>query len=157
MTKNKKYFSYLNEKDMQFQIELGYDGATRGVSIDSFQRELGNHLHLKDVLYVPSLKQNLILCVKQIGLKMKNLYKFQLETGAALSSKARSAQSREVMVEKSRALRESLEQEKFGVPKKKPLKMEPLPVSQFESQLVSSWANQQDDEKQSPGRVEETK
>ena len=58
MTKNKKYFSHLNEKDIQFQIELRYDGmhATRGVSIDSFQRELGNPLYLRDVLYVPSLK-----------------------------------------------------------------------------------------------------
>ena len=34
------------------------------------------------------------------------------------------------------------------------LEMEPQPVSQFESNLVGSWANQQDDEEHSPGQVE---
>lgn len=58
MTGNKKYFSYLKEKDMQFQIELGDDGmyATRRVGTINFRRESGNPLHLKDILYVPSLK-----------------------------------------------------------------------------------------------------
>jgi len=62
MTGNKKIFSHLKEKDMQFQIELGDDDqyAARGVGIFSFQRELGNPLHLKDVLYVPGLRQNLV-------------------------------------------------------------------------------------------------
>lgn len=50
-------------------------------------------------------------CKKQIGVRMKNLYKFKVEIGAALSSKARRAQTREVMVEESRTQRESLEQE----------------------------------------------
>lgn len=36
------------------------------------------------------------------------------------------------------------------------LKMQPQPVSQFQSELVGSWADQQDDEEHSPGRVEET-
>ena len=40
-------------------------------------------------------------------------------------------QSREVMVEESRALRESLEQAHVRAPEKKLLKMEPKLVSQF--------------------------
>lgn len=61
MTRNKKSFGSLKEKDMQSQIELGDDGqyATRGVGIVSFQREPSNPLHLKDVLYVLGLRQNL--------------------------------------------------------------------------------------------------
>lgn len=129
MTKNKKSFSHLKEKYMQFPVELGGDGmyAARGVGIVSFQRELGNPLHLRCPL-CSRLKQNLFLvatledkgydvifskvkaylqhlafgCKKQIGVKKKNLYKFQVETDAALSNKVGRAQSKEVMVEESR-------------------------------------------------------
>ena len=62
MTGNKKHFSNLKEKDMQFQIELRDDGmyAARGVGNVNFQRESGNPLHLIDVLYVLGLRQNLV-------------------------------------------------------------------------------------------------
>lgn len=121
----------------------------RGVGTISFQKESGNSLHLRDVLYVPGLRKNLVSvatledegydiifsrgkaylqhlvsgCKKQISVRVKNLYKLQVETIAALSSKAGSAQSREVMVER--------EQDTA-------LKMEPQLVSQFQSKLVGS-------------------
>ena len=56
-------------------------------------------------------------------MRVKNLYKLQVETDAALSSKAKSSQSRDVVVEQ--------EQDKA-------LKMEPRPVSRFQSKLVDS-------------------
>jgi len=61
--------------------------------------------------------------------------------GAALSSKARSAQSREVVVKR--------EQDRA-------LKMEPQPISQLQVKLVGSWVGQQDDddEDHSLGQVE---
>lgn len=152
---------------MQFQIELEDDGqyAATGVGIVSFKRESGNPLHLRDVLYVRGLKQNLISiatlegkgydiifrrgksylqhlafgCKKQIGVRVNNLYKLQVETNAALSNKARSSQSREVMVEQE---------------KDRSLKMEPQALFQFQSKLVGSWVDQHDDEEHSSGRVE---
>lgn len=77
-------------------------------------------------------------------MRVKNLYKLQVETGATMSNKAGRAQSRGVVVEWEHD---------------KALKMEPQPISQFQVKLVGSWANQQDDdddddEDHSPGRVE---
>lgn len=62
MTRNKEYFSQLKEKDMQFHIELGDDGGylTKGMDTVSFQRESGNSLHVKDVLYILGPKKNLV-------------------------------------------------------------------------------------------------
>eukprot|EP00253_Pinus_taeda_P001804 PITA_01804 len=56
MIGNREYFSQLDEKDMQVNIELGDNGkyATKGISTISFE----NSLHLKDVLYVLGLKKN---------------------------------------------------------------------------------------------------
>ena len=116
MTGNREYFSQLDEKDMQVNIELGDNGkyATKGVGTISIERESSNTLHLKDVLYLPGLKKNLVSvailedkwydvifsrgkaylyhlasgCKKQIGVRVKNLYKMQVETDATLSSKA---------------------------------------------------------------------
>lgn len=132
---------------MEIQIELGDDGkyAASGVGTVNFQRELGNSLHLRDVLYVPRLKQNIVsvvtledkgydfifnigkdyiqhlafVCKKQIGVRKKNLYKLQVETSAALSRKVGRVQSREVMVEEGITLRESLEKEQIRVLEKK--------------------------------------
>lgn len=101
---------------MQFHIELGDDGSylTKGVGTVSFDRESGNPLQLKDVLHVPGLKKNLVSvstledkgydvifsrgkayfkhlesgAMKQIGVRMKNIYKLQVETNATLSHKA---------------------------------------------------------------------
>eukprot|EP00253_Pinus_taeda_P030288 PITA_30288 len=107
MTKNREYFNQLEEKEILVHIELGDNGkyTTMGVGIVSFKREFGSSLHLKDVLYVPSLKNlvsvatledkgyNVIFnrgkaylqhlaskCKKQIGVRMKNLYKLQVKT-----------------------------------------------------------------------------
>lgn len=46
---------------MQVNIELGDNGkyATKGVGTVSFERESGNTLHLKDVLYVPRVTRTL--------------------------------------------------------------------------------------------------
>lgn len=59
---NTNYFNELIEKDMQFHIEMGDDGKYRakGIGIVRFERESGNPLFLKDVLYVPGLKKSVI-------------------------------------------------------------------------------------------------
>lgn len=152
MTGNKEYFSHLKEKDMQFHIELGDDGmyTTTAIGTISFEMNSGSSLHIRDVLYVPSLKKNLVSiatledkgydvifnkgkvylkhlvsgCKKQIGVRMKKLYLLQVETDATLSNKARSVQSKDMRAEESKALRESLEREQVRAPKK-----EPLPIS----------------------------
>jgi len=62
MTRNKKYFNKLLENDMQFDIEMGDDGKywVKGTGTVRFERESGNPLYLKDVLYVLGLKKKLI-------------------------------------------------------------------------------------------------
>ena len=62
MIGNREYFSPLDENDMQVNIELRDNGkyATKGAGIVSVERESGDTLHLKDVLYVPGLRQNLV-------------------------------------------------------------------------------------------------
>lgn len=78
---------------------------------------------------------------KQIGVRVKNLYKLQVETDTTLSNKVGSSQKGKVIFER--------EQDRA-------LKIESQPESQFESRLVGSWAEQQDDEGHSLGRVEAT-
>jgi len=62
MIGNTYFFNILEEKDMQFHIELGYDGIcmTKGVGTMSFKREFGSLLHLNNVMYLPRLKKNLV-------------------------------------------------------------------------------------------------
>ena len=50
---------------MQFHIELGDGGQyeTRGVDTVNFHKELGNPLHLKDVMFVPRMKKISIFVV----------------------------------------------------------------------------------------------
>ena len=97
-------------------IKMGDDGRynTIKIGIVTFQRESSSPLTLKDVMYVPGLKKNLVsvsmledhgydvicrkgkafLChiasgqVKRIGVRMKNLYKLDVEYCAELSTKA---------------------------------------------------------------------
>jgi len=116
MIGNTKYSKQLNQKHMQFQIELGDDGkyASKGVGIVSFERKFESPPHLRDVLYVPRLKKNLVSvatledkvydvifsrgkaypkhldfgAVKQIGVRVESLYMLQVETCGALSNKA---------------------------------------------------------------------
>jgi len=74
MTGNKNYFSKLRKRDMQFHIEMENDGKYRakGTGIVRFERELGNPMFLRDVLYIPGLKKNLIsvLALEDKGYKV---------------------------------------------------------------------------------------
>ncbi|KAH9306491.1 hypothetical protein KI387_010895, partial [Taxus chinensis] len=109
--------------DLQINIELGDDGrySATGIGTVTFQRELGSDLQLKDVMYVPGLKKNLISVavledrgydvvfsqgkaflrhittgqVKQIGVRVKNLYKLDIDGSAALMGKADSVVSQD--------------------------------------------------------------
>jgi hypothetical protein len=124
MTGNINYFSQLTEKDMQFNIEMGDDGKyqAKGVGVVKFERESGKLLYLRDVLYVPGLKKNLVSIsvledlayevffrkgkvlmkslrskiVVQIGVRVKTLYMLQFGATAALNSKKHSQQGREL-------------------------------------------------------------
>lgn len=107
MTWCRDFLNDMEEKDLQMHIELGDDkryNATR-IGIVTFQMELGSPLHLKDVMFFLGLKKNLIPIavledhgydmifskgkellrhiatgqVKNIGVCMKNLYKFDVE------------------------------------------------------------------------------
>jgi len=97
-------------------------GSATEIGIVTFKRELGSPLHLKDVMFVPGLKKHLISVevledrgydvifnkgkaflrhiatrqVKRIEVRVKNLYKLDVEDCVALSSKAEKVQSRDV-------------------------------------------------------------
>eukprot|EP00253_Pinus_taeda_P006122 PITA_06122 len=115
MTGDKELFSDLEEKDLQMHIDMGDDGrysATR-LGMVAFQREQGAPLTLRDVMYVPGLKKNLVSVamledrgydvvfskgkvflrhiamgqVKKIGIRVKNLYKLEVEDCVSLSMK----------------------------------------------------------------------
>jgi len=59
---NKDFFNNLEEKDLHMHIKIGYDGRynATGIGTVTFQRESGSPLRLKDVMFVPSLKKNLV-------------------------------------------------------------------------------------------------
>ena len=124
MTGNEELFSSLEEKDLQMHVEMGDDETyrTTGIGIDTFQRDSGKPLILKDVMHVPGLKMNLVsiamledlgydvvfsegkvfLChkaigqVKNIGVHVKNLYKLDVDDCATLNSKAKKVESRDI-------------------------------------------------------------
>ena len=105
-------------------IEMGDDGKYRasGEGAIVFQREHGAPLTLTDVKYVPTLKKNLMYVTiledkgydvvfskgkaflrhistrqtKRIGIRVKNLYKLEVDDCVALSSKAELVQSQDV-------------------------------------------------------------
>jgi len=107
MTRNNEFFNNLEEKDLQLHIELGDDGrySTKGIVTITFKRESGSHIHVKNVMYVLSMKKNLffiavledkgydvVFCrgksylkhvatgkLKQIGVRVKNLYKLEVD------------------------------------------------------------------------------
>ena len=62
MTRDKYFFSDLDEKDIGLHIEMGDDGrySATGIGTISFEREFGKPFILKDVMHVPGLKKNLI-------------------------------------------------------------------------------------------------
>lgn len=115
MTGDKEVFSDLKEKDLHMHIEMGdyrRYSATR-LGMVTFQREHGAPLTLRDVMYVPGLKKNLVLVamledrgfdvvfrkgnvlvrciamgqVKEIEIQVKNLYKLEVEDYVILSKK----------------------------------------------------------------------
>ena len=62
MTRDKEFFSDLEERDLKMHIEMGNDGRYRatGIGTITFQRESGDLLTLRYVMYVPGLKKNLV-------------------------------------------------------------------------------------------------
>eukprot|EP00253_Pinus_taeda_P030093 PITA_30093 len=121
MSGDKNLFSTLEEKDLQMQIKMGDDGKyhVSGEGTVVFQREHGAPLTLTDIKYVPSLKKNLVSAAmledkgydvvfskgkvfprhigtrqtKQIGIRVNNLYKLEVDNCVALSSKAEMVQT----------------------------------------------------------------
>eukprot|EP00253_Pinus_taeda_P020501 PITA_20501 len=63
MTRDKRLFSTLEEKDLKMCIDMGDDKRYNvlGVGTVVFQREHGTPITLTDVKYVPKLKKNLVL------------------------------------------------------------------------------------------------
>jgi hypothetical protein len=62
MTVDQARLSDLNERKTSYKVELG-DKSTypiEGFGKASIKLELGNHVHLSNVLYVPSLEKNLV-------------------------------------------------------------------------------------------------
>eukprot|EP00253_Pinus_taeda_P006204 PITA_06204 len=62
ITSDKDLFNYLEEKDLQMHIEMGDDRrySATGLGTVTFQRDLGAPLTMIDVMYVPTLKKNLV-------------------------------------------------------------------------------------------------
>ena len=105
-------------------IDLGDDERynTTGVGIVKFQRDLGNPLTLKYVMYVPGLKKNLVYVamledhgydvifsegkvflphkdtrqVQNIGVRVKTLYKMDVEDFSKMSSKIEKVEIRDI-------------------------------------------------------------
>eukprot|EP00253_Pinus_taeda_P017428 PITA_17428 len=122
MSGDKNLFSTLEEKDLQMRIKMGDDGRYRvsGEGTVVFQREHGAPLTLTDVKYVPVLKKNLVFVAmledkgydvvfskgnvflrhigtrktKRIEIRVKNLYKLEVDDYVTLSSKAEDRDSR---------------------------------------------------------------
>ena len=107
MTGDKSLFNTLEEEDLEILIAMGNDEkySVSGVGTVIFQRDHGAHLTLTNVKYVPRLKRNLVSIamledrgygvvfskgrvflrhiitrqVKQIGLRVKNLYALEVQ------------------------------------------------------------------------------
>eukprot|EP00253_Pinus_taeda_P035089 PITA_35089 len=116
--------SNLEDKDIHMHIEMGDDGrySATGIGTITFQMELGSPLTLRDFMCVPGLKKNLVsvsmlenrgydvifskgkefLChiairkVKRIGVRVKNIYKLDVEYCASLSMKVDKVQRQEI-------------------------------------------------------------
>eukprot|EP00253_Pinus_taeda_P027300 PITA_27300 len=124
MTGNKSLFITLKEKYLKMRIEMGDDGkyCVSGEGMVVFQRELRPPLTLSDVKYVAGLKENLVSVAmledkgydvvfrkgkaflrhiamaqtKRIGIRVKNIYKLEVDDYVALSSKAEMVQSKDI-------------------------------------------------------------
>ena len=62
MTRQKKTLSKLQEKNSPQKVSLGddYQYPIKGIGEASYKLDLGNPLKMKEVLYVPGLKKNLL-------------------------------------------------------------------------------------------------
>lgn len=62
MSGNKELFSDFDEKDLQIHIKMGDYGrySVGGINIVTFQRDSDFPLTLKDGMYVPDSKKNLV-------------------------------------------------------------------------------------------------
>jgi hypothetical protein len=107
MKGDKEIFSDMEERDLKIHIEMGDDGkySVTGIGNIIFQRDSGKSFQLKDVMHVPGLKKNLVSVamledrgydvvfndrkaflrhktmgqVKNIGIRVKNLYKLEVD------------------------------------------------------------------------------
>ena len=98
-------------------LEMGDDGrySATGIGTITFERESGNPFLLKDVMHVPGLNKNMVLVAmledkgydivfndgkaflrhkttgqtKRIGIRVKNLYKLEVDGCAAMVGKAK--------------------------------------------------------------------
>jgi len=124
MTGDKNLFSALEEKFLKMRIEMGDDErySVSGVGTVAFQREHGAPITLTDVKYVPGLKKNLVSVAmledkgydfffskgkaflrhiatgqtKRIGIRVRNLYKLEVDDCVALSTKVELVQSQDI-------------------------------------------------------------
>ena len=116
MTGDKEFFSDLEEKDLQMHIEMGDDGrySETGIGTITFERESGNPFLLKNAVHVIGLKKKLVsvtmledrgydvvfsegksflrhkkmVQTKKIGVRIKNLYKLEVDGCVAMMGKA---------------------------------------------------------------------
>ena len=123
MTGDKELFSDLEEKDLQMHIEMGDDGwyNATGIGTIAFERESGNPFLSKNVMHVPGLKKNLVSVAmledkgydvvfsegksflqhkttgqtKNIGVKIKNIYKLEVDGSDEMVDKVEEVVSRD--------------------------------------------------------------
>jgi hypothetical protein len=122
MTRDKELFSDLEERGLKMHIEMGDDGRYNAIGIGTitFQRESSKPFQLKYVMHVPGLKKNLVSVamleekgydvvfrdgksflrhkttgqVKKIGIRVKNIYKLEVDGCADMMGKAEKMVSR---------------------------------------------------------------
>eukprot|EP00253_Pinus_taeda_P004315 PITA_04315 len=124
MTGDKSLFSTLEEKDLKMRIEMGDDGKynVSGVGTVAFQREHGAPFTLTDMKYVLGLKNKLVSGAmledkgynvvfskgkaflrhiatgqtKRIRIRVKNIYKLEVDDCATLCLKEELVQSQDI-------------------------------------------------------------
>jgi hypothetical protein len=123
MTRDKDLFSDLEEKDLKIHIDMGDDGRYSAIDIGTitFQRDLGKPFQLKYVMHVPGLRKNLVSVamledkgydvvfsdgkyflrhkttgqVKKIGIRVKNLYKLEVDGCVSMMGEAKKVVSQD--------------------------------------------------------------
>jgi hypothetical protein len=115
MTGDKDIFSDLEERDLKMYIDMGDHGRynVNSIATITFHRESGKPFQLKVVMHVPGLKKNLVsvtmledkgydvvfsdgkdflrhqttVQVKKIGIRVKNIYKLEVDGCVAMMGK----------------------------------------------------------------------